>query len=70
MKRIFYWQLVYFRAIKKCYVISNYKVFDIIDEELKYHEECIEIKESLDIFKRYKAMSSIIEINQIDNIEW
>jgi superfamily I DNA and/or RNA helicase len=58
------------RAIKKCFVISNYKVFDIIDEELRVHEEYDEIKESLDTFKKYKAMSSVVEINQIDDIEW
>jgi hypothetical protein len=27
------------RSIKKCFVISNYKVFDIIDEELREHKE-------------------------------
>lgn len=58
------------RAIKKCFVISNYKVFDIIDEELRDHEEYKLIKNSLDIFKRYKVMASTIEINETDNTEW
>lgn len=58
------------RAIKKCFVIANYKVFDIIDHELKEQKEYEEIKESLNIFKRYKAMASKVEINQIDNPEW
>jgi hypothetical protein len=58
------------RAIKKCFVISNYKVFDIIDEELREHEEYEAIKNSLEIFKRYKAMASTIEINETDNPEW
>lgn len=58
------------RAIKKCFVISNYKVFDIIDEELKIHEEYHAIKDSLDVFKRYKAMASTIEINETENTEW
>jgi DNA replication ATP-dependent helicase Dna2 len=58
------------RAIKKCFVISNYKVFDIIDEELRDHEEYEAIKDSLDIFKRYKSMASIIEVNQTDSTEW
>lgn len=58
------------RGIKKCFVISNYKVFDIIDEELKDHEEYPAIKDSLDVFKRYKAMASIVEINQTDDPEW
>jgi superfamily I DNA and/or RNA helicase len=55
------------RAIKKCFVISNYKVFDIIDEKLRDHEEYESIKDSLDIFKRYKAMASIVTINQTDS---
>lgn len=58
------------RAIKKCFVISNYKVFDIIDDELRGHEEYNEIKNSLEVFKRYKAMASSVEINQTDNTEW
>lgn len=58
------------RAIKKCFVISNYKVFDIIDDELRDHEEYEEIKYSLDVFKRYKMMASIVEINQTDDNEW
>ena len=45
------------RAIKKCFVISNYKVFDIIDDELRDHEEYKAIKDSLEIFKRYKTMA-------------
>jgi DNA replication ATP-dependent helicase Dna2 len=58
------------RAIKKCFVISNYKVFDIIDNELKEHDQYHAIKDSLELFKRYKAMASIVEINQNDNSEW
>lgn len=58
------------RGVKKCFVISNYKVFDIIDDELKVHEEYHAIKDSLDIFKRYKAMASTVEINQTDDSEW
>lgn len=58
------------RAIKKCFVISNYKVFDIIDEELRDHEEFHAIKESLDVFKRYKSMASTVEINQTDDTDW
>lgn len=58
------------RAIKKCIVISNYKVFDIIDDELQHHEEYNDIKESLDVFKKYYALSTKIELNEIDNPEW
>ncbi len=58
------------RAIKKCFVISNYKVFAIIDDELKDHQEYDEIKDSLDVFKRYFILSNKIEINEIDGDEW
>lgn len=58
------------RAIKKCFVISNYKVFDITDEELIKHDENVDIKESLDIFKRYFSLSSKVEIYQTDEDEW
>lgn len=58
------------RAIKKCFVIANYKVFNIIDEELKEHEEYQEIKDSLDVFKRYYALASKVEITQTDETEW
>lgn len=58
------------RAIKKCFVISNYKVFDIKDDELKDHEEYEDIKGSLDVFKRYFSLSSKVEINQTDDTDW
>lgn len=58
------------RAIKKCIVIANYKVFDIIDDELKSHKEYQDIKDSLDIFKRYFALSTKIEIKETDDDEW
>jgi DNA replication ATP-dependent helicase Dna2 len=58
------------RALKKCFVIANYKVFDIIDEELKELAEYDEIKSNLDLFKRYKAMATTIELNQWDDAEW
>jgi len=58
------------RAIKKCFVISNYKVFDIIDEDLREHKDFEEIKDSLEVFKRYKSLSSIIEKNEIEDDNW
>ena len=58
------------RAIKKCFVIANYKVFDIIDDELKEHKDYQEIKDSLDIFKHYYSLSNKIEINQVVDDEW
>ena len=45
-------------------------MFDIIDEEISDHEEYDAIKDSLDVFKRYKAMASTVEINQTDEDEW
>jgi DNA replication ATP-dependent helicase Dna2 len=58
------------RAIKKCIVIANYKVFDIIDEELRSHIEYQNIKESLGIFKKYYSLSTKIEINETEDDEW
>jgi DNA replication ATP-dependent helicase Dna2 len=49
------------RAIKKCIVIANYKVFDIIDEELADIPEFNMLKPSLDIFKEYYKLSSRVE---------
>jgi DNA replication ATP-dependent helicase Dna2 len=57
------------RAIKKCIVISNYKVFDIIDEELINIPEYTQLKPSLDVFKEYKSISSTIEELCLDS-EW
>jgi DNA replication ATP-dependent helicase Dna2 len=58
------------RAIKKCIVIANYKIFDIKDEELKEHKEYQNIKSSLDTFKQYFTLSKKIEINEIDVDDW
>jgi len=49
------------RGIIKCIVIANYKVFDIIDEDLIDLPEYDRIKPSLDIFKGYYALSSKVE---------
>ena len=46
------------RAIKKCIVIANYKVFDIIDEDLSDIADFHILKPYLDIFKQYKQLSS------------
>lgn len=58
------------RAKKKCFVIANYKVFDIIDDELKTHKEYADIKNSLDVFKKYFSLASKEEINQTVESEW
>lgn len=57
------------RAIKKCFVIANYKIFDIREEELREHREYQDIKDYLDIFKRYFSLSTKMEINETDNDE-
>jgi superfamily I DNA and/or RNA helicase len=49
------------RAISKCIVISNYKVFDIIDEEMMDMPEYTELRASLNIFKDYKKISTKVE---------
>jgi len=58
------------RAIKKCIVIANYKIFDIKDEELQNHNEYQDIKDSLDVFKKYHSLSTKVEINETDKDEW
>lgn len=57
------------RAKKKCIVIANYKVFDIIDEELQDIEDWHKLKPSLDIFKEYFKLSSKVE-EIIEEDEW
>lgn len=57
------------RAKKKCIVIANYKVFDIIDEELIDFPEFNKLKPSLDIFKEYFKLSHKIE-EEIEEDIW
>ena len=57
------------RAIKKCIVIANYKVFDIIDEDLKDLPEYMQLKPSLDIFKQYYRLSTKIE-EEVEEEAW
>ena len=57
------------RAIKKCIVIANYKVFDIIDDELQDIEDWDKLKPSLDIFKEYLKLSSKVE-EIVEEDEW
>lgn len=57
------------RAIKKCIVIANYKVFDIIDEDLIKLPEYIILKPSLDTFKKYYQLSSKVE-EVVKEDEW
>lgn len=57
------------RGIKKCIVIANYKVFHIIDEELNEMEDYAKLKPSLDTFKEYKRLSTVIEEIEVED-EW
>ncbi|MRT92072.1 ATP-binding protein [Ancylomarina sp. 16SWW S1-10-2] len=57
------------RGIKKCIVIANYKVFDIIDEELAELPEFNKLKPSLDIFKAYYRLSTKVE-EEVEEEEW
>ncbi|MDN3205652.1 DEAD/DEAH box helicase [Algoriphagus sediminis] len=57
------------RAMKRCIVIANYKVFDIIDEDLVDLVEYSSLKPSLDIFKEYYRLSSKIE-EEAEEDEW
>ncbi len=57
------------RATKKCIVIANYKVFDIIDEELKDIPDYPKLKPSLDIFKEYFKLTTKIE-EAITDDDW
>ncbi len=58
------------RAMRKCFVIANYKVFEIIDDELKDHQDYESIKDSLVVFKQYFMLSTKIEMSNIENEEW
>ena len=58
------------RAIKKCFVIANYKIFDIRDEELRDHKEYESIKKCLNTFKEYYALSTKYNIKETVNEEW
>lgn len=57
------------RAIKKCIVIANYKVFDIIDEELIDIPEFPLLKPSLDVFKKYHEISTKVD-ELIEQDDW
>lgn len=57
------------RAMKKCIVIANYKVFDIIDEELNDLPNYPMLKPSLDKFKEYYKLSTKIE-EEVEEDNW
>lgn len=57
------------RAKKRCIVIANYKVFDIIDEELTELPNYKTIQPNLEIFKDYYKLSTKIE-EAVDEDDW
>lgn len=57
------------RAMKKCIVIANYKVFDIIDEELSELPGFTQLKPSLDVFKEYFKISTKITEEVVED-DW
>lgn len=57
------------RGIKRCIVIANYKVFDIIDEKLTEIPDYETHKPNLEIFKEYFRLTSKIE-EVVDEDEW
>lgn len=57
------------RARKKCIVIANEKVFDIIDNELSDLHNYDVLKPSLNVFKDYYNLSTKIEERQYED-EW
>jgi DNA replication ATP-dependent helicase Dna2 len=57
------------RAIKRCIVIANYKVFDIIDEDLIDLPDYGNLKQSLEIFKGYFELSTKIE-EEVGQDDW
>lgn len=58
------------RAIKKCIVIGNYKVFDILEEDLQGHPEYQDIEESLTVFKKYYGLASKVELSETESDDW
>ncbi|MBL7690092.1 MAG: AAA family ATPase [Flavipsychrobacter sp.] len=58
------------RAKKKCFVIGNYKVFDMSDINIFNHSEYQEIKKSLMIFDDYYHLSTKITLSSDIQSEW
>jgi superfamily I DNA and/or RNA helicase len=58
------------RSVKKCIIIANYKVFNIKDEELIDLPNLDELKPSLDIFKKYVKLATIVEQRKIIDTNW
>lgn len=58
------------RAINKCIVIANYKIFDIQEDELKNHNEYQSVKFDLKTFRKYYDLANKIEINEETEDDW
>jgi len=58
------------RAINKCIVIANYKIFDIKEDELKNHNEYQSVKFDLKTFCKYYDLANKIEINKETEDDW
>ena len=57
-------------GIKKCIVIANYKVFDILDDELMDLPEFNKLKPDLDVFKEYYKLTTKIEEVENEDDVW
>lgn len=58
------------RAIKKCIVIANYKIFDIKEEELQNHEEYELVKSHLSTFRQYYDLAHKVKLIETENENW
>jgi DNA replication ATP-dependent helicase Dna2 len=54
---------------RKCRVIANYKVFDIIDNEFADMPDFSKLKPSLDVFKEYFKLSTKIR-EEVENDDY
>ena len=56
------------RAKKKCIVLANYKVFDIMEEELMHLPNYKFIKDHLEVFQNYYKLATVIEAENKNDI--
>ncbi len=58
------------RAINKCIVIANYKIFDIKEEELQNCSEYQSVKTDLETFREYYNLAHKVELIDTENEDW
>lgn len=58
------------RAINKCIVIANYKIFDIKEDELESHSEYQTVKEDLNTFRKYYDLAYKVELLDTEEEDW